>query len=129
MISPELFLLTLFVVKHFICDFPLQSVWMATNKGTYGHRAGLAHIGVHMLGTFFSIVIFSQITGIFFGSGPFFIIILFDMFIHYHVDFFKMWLNKRMNWTCDKSTAFWNLMGFDQLIHYLSYIFIVWYLL
>lgn len=127
--SPELFLLTLFIVKHFVCDFLLQTVWMAVNKGTYGHRAGLAHVGIHGLGTFFVLTVFSQTTEIFFNPGPFLMVLFFEVFIHYHVDFFKMWLNKRMNWTCDKSTAFWNLMGFDQLVHYLSYVFMVWYLL
>jgi len=127
--SPELFLLTLFIVKHFVCDFPLQTVWMATNKGTYGHRAGLAHVGVHALGTFFALSVFSQTTEIFFNPDPFLMILFFEAGVHYHMDWFKMWFNKRKCWTCDKSTAFWNLMGFDQLVHYFTYIFMVWYLL
>lgn len=127
--SPELLLLTLFIAKHFVCDFPLQTVWMATNKGTYGHRGGLAHVGVHALGTFFVLTVFSQTAEIFFAPGPFLMIIFFEILIHYHMDYFKMWLNKRMNWTCDKSIAFWNLMGADQLVHYLSYVFMVWYLI
>ncbi|KKL44413.1 hypothetical protein LCGC14_2365920 [marine sediment metagenome] len=127
--SPELILLTFFVVKHFVCDFPLQTVWMATNKGTYGHRGGLAHVGVHALGTFFILTVFSQTTEIFFSSGPFLMILLFEAVVHYHMDWFKMWFNKRKCWTCDKSSEFWNLMGFDQLVHYLTYVFMVWYLL
>lgn len=127
--SPELLLLTFFIVKHFVCDFPLQTVWMAANKGTYGHRAGLVHVGVHALGTFFILTVFSQMTEIFFSPGPFLMILFFEAGIHYHMDWFKMWFNKRKCWTCDKSTAFWNLMGFDQLVHYLSYVFMVWYLL
>ena len=127
--SSELFLLTLFIIKHFVCDFPLQTIWMATNKGTYGHRGGLAHVGVHAFGTFSILTVFSQITEIFFGPGLFLMIILLETFIHYHMDYLKMWLNKRMNWTCNKSTAFWNLMGIDQLVHYLSYVFMVWYLI
>lgn len=127
--SPELLLLSFFIVKHFICDFPLQTVWMATNKGTYGHSGGLVHVGVHAIGTFFILIAFSQTTEIFFGPGPFLYIILFEIAVHYHTDWFKMNLNKMMNWTCDKSSEFWTLLGVDQLIHYLSYIFMVWYLL
>ena len=127
--SPELFLLTLFIIKHFVCDFPLQSVWMAANKGTYGHRGGLAHIGVHALGTFFILIVFAQATEIFFAPTLFLMIFLFEAVVHYHTDWFKMNLNKMMNWTCDKSSEFWILLGVDQLIHYLSYVFMVWYLL
>lgn len=127
--SPELFLMTLLIIKHFICDFPLQSPWMAMNKGTYGHRAGIAHVGVHMIGTFIILILFSQFTLIFFGPSSFLMVILTEAVIHYHTDWFKMWFNKKMNWTCDKSIAFWNLLGFDQLIHYITYIGIVWYLI
>lgn len=127
--SPELLLLSFFVIKHFICDFPLQTVWMATNKGTYGHPGGLAHIGVHALGTFFILIAFSQTTEIFFSPGLFLMILSFEAFIHYNMDWFKMWFNKRMGWACNKSPEFWILLGVDQLVHYLSYILMVWYLL
>ncbi len=127
--SPELFLMTLFIVKHFICDFPLQSYWMASNKGTYGHRGGLAHVGVHMLGTFFAIVIFVQTTEIFFGPWLFLGMIFLEAFIHYHTDWFKMWFNKKKEWKPDKSPEFWISLGIDQMIHYMSYIGIVWYVL
>lgn len=127
--SPELFLLSLFIIKHFVCDFPLQTIWMVTNKGTYGHPGGLAHIAVHALGTFAILTVFGQTTEIFFSPGSFLMILLFEAVVHYHTDWFKMNLNKMMNWTCDKSSEFWILLGVDQLIHYFTYIFMVWYLL
>lgn len=127
--SPELFLMTLLIIKHFICDFPMQSVWMASNKGIYGHRAGFAHAWVHMIGTFFVLVIVSQSIGIFFDPLTMAWVLIAEGIIHYHTDWFKMWLNKKMKWTCDKSSAFWHSLGVDQLVHYLTYIGIVWYLI
>lgn len=126
--SPELLLLTLFIIKHFVCDFLFQTTWMATNKGTYGHLGGLAHVGVHMFGTFFVLVSFIQTTLLFLGPGPFLAVIIIEAFIHYHTDWFKMWLNKKKNWKPHTSPEFWISLGIDQLIHYLNYVGIVWYL-
>ena len=47
-------LLAVFVVlqvKHFICDYPLQTLWELKNKGTYLHPGGIVHSGVHALAT------------------------------------------------------------------------------
>lgn len=127
--TPELLLITLLIIKHFVCDFPLQTCWMAINKGIYGHKGGLAHVGVHILGTFFALVAFSQYTLIFFNPLPFLAIIGIEAVIHYHTDWFKVWLNKKMNWTCDKSPKFWLSLGLDQLVHYLTYVGMVWYII
>ena len=37
--------LVLFEVKHFLCDFVLQTAYLYRNKGIYGHRAGFIHAG------------------------------------------------------------------------------------
>lgn len=126
--SPELLLITLLIIKHFICDFLFQTNWMAFNKGTYGHLGGLAHAGVHMLGTFFVLISFIQITLLFLDPTVFLSIIAVEASIHYHTDWFKMWLNKKKNWQPGTSSKFWISLGFDQLIHYLNYVGIVWYL-
>ena len=30
-------------IKHFICDYPLQTAYQLRNKGTYGHPGGIIH--------------------------------------------------------------------------------------
>lgn len=48
----QLHVLVWLLVKHFICDFPLQATpWMYRNKGTYLHPGGLVHAGIHWIGT------------------------------------------------------------------------------
>ena len=127
--SVELLLMALLIIKHFICDFPCQTMWMASNKGTYGHLGGLAHAAVHMLGTFVTFLVFSQITEIFFMPGLFLGMIILEAAIHYHTDWFKMFLNKKMNWHPESSCEFWHSLGVDQLIHYLTYVGMVWYMI
>ena len=123
------FVITLLIIKHFICDFPLQSNWMAFNKGIYGHLGGLAHSGVQIFGTFFCLIVFIQTTRIFFDPLAILSVLFVEFIIHYHMDWFKMWFNKKMGWKSDTSPEFWILLGVDQLVHYLTYVGMVWYLL
>ncbi len=110
-------LLWLFI-KHFICDFPLQAFsWMYRNKGTYGHAGGLTHAALHGLGTF---------AVLFFWLGTHaWIYALADAAIHYHIDWAKMNISKKLDLRSDNSEWFWILLGFDQLLHHLTYFAIV----
>lgn len=108
----------LFAVKHFLCDFPLQSMKMIQYKGVYGLWPGITHSLVHGIGTaiVLSIVI----------SDPVLIVILavLDFIVHYHVDWTKQWISSKNNYTPSES-KFWTLLGLDQLFHYLTYIVIL----
>ena len=105
-------------IKHFICDFPLQAnPWMYRNKGTYGHAGGLTHSALHGLGTF---VIFAFWFGI--DAWAF---ALADAVIHYHIDWAKMNLGKHYDLQPNNSEWFWILLGFDQLLHHLTYFVLV----
>lgn len=115
----ELFyaLLWLFV-KHFVCDFPLQAFsWLYLNKGTYGHAGGLVHAAIHAVGTFI-------VLAFWLGTHAW-IYALADAVIHYHIDWAKMNANKKLNLKPDSSEWFWILLGFDQLLHHLTYFVIV----
>jgi Protein of unknown function (DUF3307) len=113
-------LLWLFV-KHFICDFPLQAFpYLYRNKGTYLHVGGLLHAALHGLGTFIVLLAFDSSNAIIFAG--------IDFFVHYHIDWAKMNLNKHFRFTPDNSEWFWILLGFDQLLHHLTYFGIVYYL-
>lgn len=90
---------------------------MYRNKGSYGHVGGLAHAAVHGVGTFAVLVFWL-------GSHAW-IFALADAAIHYHVDWAKTNAGQHFNLKADNSDWFWILLGFDQLLHQLSYFAIV----
>ncbi|HNU66717.1 MAG TPA: DUF3307 domain-containing protein [Methylotenera sp.] len=105
-------------VKHFICDFPLQATpWMYRNKGTYGHAGGLAHSALHGIGTF--VILFYWL-----GLHAW-VYAMAETMIHYHIDWAKMNTNRYFNLKPDSSEWFWISLGFDQLLHHLTYFGIV----
>jgi Protein of unknown function (DUF3307) len=112
--------LFLLILKHFICDFPLQAFpYMYKNKGTYGHMGGIVHAGIHTFGTLLFLGLF--------GGGWWIIpAALFDGVIHYHIDWAKMSLGSVLDLKPDNSEWFWILLGLDQLLHYFTYFAIVW---
>ena len=115
-------LTTLFLlfVKHFICDFPLQIwPWMYRNKGSYMHPGGIVHAAIHGIGTFM-VMVFYDFTSAWVAG-------LFDMLVHYHIDWAKMNLNARYNLKPDNSQWFWIALGLDQLLHHATYFIIVYY--
>jgi len=118
-----LLLMTLFIVKHFICDFTrLQSPSMLMNKGTYGHLGGSTHALIHAAVStiiVFPLYLSQQNLGLFFALA------VFEYVVHYHMDWFKMWWTKRKGYTATDH-QFWLWFGIDQLVHYLTYIFMVW---
>jgi hypothetical protein len=115
-----LLIFTLLITKHFIVDFPLQQAYQYTNKGTYGHPGGILHAGLHGIGTFLCLMVFS----------PFAVLFAFvDMIVHYHIDWAKMNINSKLGWGPTTHEQFWWLMGLDQLLHYLTYVgILVWHL-
>lgn len=105
-----------FVVKHFLADFPLQPPYQWMNKGKYGHPGGLLHAAIHGAGTWI-------IQMLFIGNpfAPFFLV---DAVIHYHVD----WLKMQFKWTPD-NRYFWWALGVDQMLHYLTYVLLIGWML
>ena len=113
-----LFIIALLFIKHFIIDFPLQKPYQYLNKGTYGHPGGLLHAGFHGMGTWVCLVWYAPQAALFLG--------LFDAVIHYHVDWAKMKLNAKMSWGPTTHEQFWWLLGLDQLVHSLTYVWLVY---
>lgn len=112
-----LFLVFLLFTKHFIIDFPLQTCYQYSNKGTYGHLGGILHAWLHGLGTYLCFVWINPITAIYLAVA--------DMLIHYHVDWAKMNLNSKFNWGPTTHDQFWWLLGFDQYLHAITYIMLI----
>jgi len=113
-------LLSLLILKHFIVDFPMQIPYMYLNKGTYGHNGGVLHATLHALATF----------GIlFYATGDLRLsndLACVDGFVHYHIDWAKMNIGKKTGWGPLTSEYFWWLLGLDQYLHYMTYVFILW---
>ena len=113
----EVYLLFLLFTKHFIVDFPLQWEYQWRNKGRYGHPGGLIHAGLHGIGTYLCFI--------WIGFNIAIVFAVFDMVVHYHVDWAKMNLNARYGWKPDNSEYFWWLLGADQFAHAMTYVFLV----
>ena len=110
-----IYLLIALFVKHFIFDFVYQPPWMFLNKGYYGRWGGVAHSGLHAIASLVILMFF---------TWPLLalLIALSEFAIHYHVDYLKMKLNSIYEWKCDQHNQFWILLGFDQLLHSLTYL-------
>ncbi len=112
--------LFLLFIKHFICDFPLQAYpWMYRNKGTYMHPGGIAHAGIHALGTLLVLAPFIGSLSVLYAA--------IDMLVHYHIDWAKMNISKRYDLQPNNSERFWILLGFDQLLHHITYFMIIYF--
>lgn len=106
-------LLTLLFIKHYICDFVLQTDKMISGKGIYGNMDGISHSLYHAIGTMLVVSLFV--------SGPLTLFLaLLDGVLHYHFDYLKMKYGER-----DISKKeFWRDLGLDQLAHSVTYILI-----
>jgi hypothetical protein len=109
-------------LKHFLCDFVLQTEFQVRTKGIYGHLGGVLHSGLHILGTIPAL----YILGTSLPAGA--LILAVEFAIHYHTDWTKVQIDKRYHWeTTDQ--RYWILFGTDQLVHQLTYLGIVYVVL
>lgn len=110
-----LVLVLLLQLKHAICDGPLQLRWMVMEKSVYGKPGGLAHAGLHGLGSVVALLVFGV------GAGLTLLLALIDTAVHYHTDFAKAALVKRLGWTANDSYFWWSFAA-DQTVHNITYI-------
>ena len=112
-------ILALLFIKHWYIDFINQTMEEVHGKGIYGNWAGLGHSIKHGRATF---AIFWFI-GIAWPSAI--ILGAIDFATHYHIDWAKININKRWNYTVEQP-QFWAWLGADQLAHSLTYLMLVW---
>jgi hypothetical protein len=114
-IAAVLGVLVILEVKHFVCDYPLQTAYQVNNKGKYGHAAGFLHAGLHALGTTTAFLVLppSLLVGVAILAGEF--------VLHYHIDWAK---DNLMRWSrvTVKDSMYWWMIGADQLLHHLTYV-------
>lgn len=110
--------LVLFEVKHFLCDFVLQTTYLYRNKGIYGHPAGFIHAGLHAVGSLPAMLLI--------GGAPGLIAVMVagEFLVHYHVDWLKLYIDKRCRLRIDRG-GYWIIFGLDQLLHQATYIVIL----
>jgi len=104
-----------FEIKHFFCDFALQTGWMISKKGSYFHPGGLVHAFLHLLGSIPALLILTH--------NPRIVITLLivEFIVHYHADFAKARVDRHFHLPID-SNGYWIIFGLDQLIHQMTYL-------
>ena len=121
MIEALLLLLVLLQNKHWYIDFVNQSMEEVVSKGIYGDSAGIAHSAKQGIGTMLAVLCVTGTEYVAFAA----VIAFIDFVLHYHIDWAKININKKKNYTVEHP-EFWMWLGFDQLLHQLTYLFIVW---
>ena len=95
-------------LKHFICEFILQTSEISKSKAKY--LGGVWHSAHHAIGSF--------IVMVFFISPQFSALLaFFDLIIHYHID----WVKMRFGPTSTQDKRYWQWLGADQFLHHLTY--------
>jgi len=117
----QIFILYLiFRLKHVLCDFFLQTSWMALEKGKPfkdgGAKALFSHAGIHGLFTFIIMIGFAPSL---WWLGPV------DFVVHSIIDRIKVKFTDKMGWTY-KNDKYWWAFGLDQEAHHITHaLFIV----
>lgn len=111
--------------KHFLFDFVFQSDWQVRNKGRYGHPGGLVHAGLHALGSL-TVAVIAALSGVI-GLTVVAMLAIADGLIHYHIDWVKAQISRRMGLTPDRH-GFWIALGADQAAHQATYVGLVTWL-
>ena len=113
-------LLVVYQVKHFIADFPLQREYML--QKTRPHWDFLLpltmHCLVHAFGTLIILVAF--------GRADLWWLSLLDFVVHFLMDRFKSGPRYLGRFNDLSKAGFWNSLGFDQMVHHLTHIYIVY---
>ena len=121
MLETAITLLVLLQIKHWYIDFVNQTMDEVHGKGIYGNTLGIWHSAKQGLGTLLAIVAIT-------GNNYFLdalVIASLDFIIHYHMDWAKININKKNNYTIE-TPQFWWWLGFDQLVHQLTYLLVLY---
>ena len=111
-------LLLLFQLKHFICDYPLQTQYMLGKMSKTGWFLPLlAHSSIHAIGTF--------IIAVFYNFYLALVLAVIDLVLHFIVDRLKASPTLGGRWKPDQP-YFWWALGLDQMVHHvINYVFVL----
>ena len=103
-------LLLLFQLKHFICDYPLQTQYMLGKMNMTGWFLPLfTHSSVHAIGTFIIVVFYNFYLAL--------VLAVIDLVLHFIVDRLKASPSLGGRWKPDQP-YFWWALGLDQMAHH-----------
>jgi hypothetical protein len=119
-------------IKHWCCDWLLQTPFQYLNKGKYGHPGGLLHVVIAMLGSLYVITLLD-------GDKPvpwvrdyhhpasvlmrlMITLVAIEGLIHYHCDWAKENICRWAGWHANNSEWYWRLIGLTQGINQITYI-------
>lgn len=111
-------LMGLLIVKHTLADYVLQTSGMLSDRHVYLHPGRLSHVAVHAVGTALAFLLV---------SAPWLVaggLALADAIAHFHIDWAKGTASHRLNPDIN-SARYWQLHGFDQMFHLLTYVLLV----
>ncbi|WP_425044593.1 DUF3307 domain-containing protein [Primorskyibacter sp. S87] len=119
LVGQVLLLLCLLQVKHMFADYFLQTPRMLAGRDEYIHLGRAEHAAIHAIGSALAFIIVGA------PFGFIVVICLLEWVIHFHIDFIKARYSeiKDLNPT---QASFWRAAGFDQLLHHLTYLAMVW---
>ena len=106
-------------IKHFFADFVFQTPYQYLNKGNLNHPGGYLHAGIHAL------LSFLVISYVFVPNLYILFLVILEFVIHYWMDFTKVNVCKKKEYTPTTSEKWFWWLGFDQTIHSLTYILII----
>lgn len=112
-------LLVVFQVKHFVADFPLQNRYMLQKKRSdWSFIPPLAaHCAIH---AGLTTVIVSMIQPHLWWLG------VADFVVHFTMDRIKAGPRYLGRFSDVSKMGFWVALGFDQMVHHLTHIWIIW---
>jgi hypothetical protein len=112
-------LLVIFQVKHFIADFPLQFPYML-KKLSPGWEFVFPlsmHCSVHAILTFLICM---------FTVPSLWWLAILDFCVHFIMDRIKSGPRYLGRYNDVMRSSFWIALGFDQMVHHLTHLFIIW---
>ena len=119
-------LLLAFQIKHWLCDYPLQTTYMLGKFKRVGWVKPLVeHANCHMVFTAIIAFIYLKITGG--NTGLIIIVMVLDFVIHFTVDRIKAHPDLGGRFKPDNK-YFWWCLGGDQMCHHLTHYFIIYLL-
>ncbi|QXV85134.1 hypothetical protein bas27_0064 [Escherichia phage TrudiGerster] len=108
-------LFVIFFLKHFMADYPLQTPYMLRKTHKIGWKLPLlTHSLVHAVLTFAILILFTSL-------GMAIALAIMELILHFIIDY---WKAQRCKYAISDA-KFWIALGFDQLLHYLTYALII----
>lgn len=116
-----LMLSVVFQLKHFLADFPLQTQYMLQkSKSDWEFVVPLlVHSVVHALMTLMIVLVVN--------SSLWWLAVC-DLTIHFVMDRFKSGPRYLGRFMDVRKSSFWITLGFDQMVHHLTHLWIIWML-